>query len=127
MKPSVLVAAVGVIAVGGFGVLLWSRSDGADPLANPGDAAQVAAGRILYEAHCASCHGAQLEGQPNWKERRADGKLPAPPHDASGHTWHHPDQQLFEITKRGVAAIVPDYASDMIGFGDRLSDPDIWN
>jgi hypothetical protein len=45
--------------------------------------------------------GANLEGQPNWKERQANGRLPAPPHDASGHTWHHPDAQLFGITKQG--------------------------
>jgi mono/diheme cytochrome c family protein len=127
MKPSVLVTIVGVIAVGGFGLLMWGGSQGPASPADPGDAAQVSAGRIVYEAHCASCHGANLEGQPNWKERLADGKLPAPPHDATGHTWHHPDQQLFEITKRGVAAIVADYQSDMIGFGDRLSDRDIWN
>jgi hypothetical protein len=28
-------------------------------------------------------------------QRKPDGKLPAPPHDASGHTWHHADAQLF--------------------------------
>ncbi len=54
------------------------------------------------------------------------GRLPAPPHDASGHTWHHPDGVLFRVTKDGPAAVVGDgYESDMPGFGDVMSDPEI--
>jgi hypothetical protein len=66
-----------------------------------------------------------LQGQPNWQTRLANGRLPAPPHDASGHTWHHSDDQLFTIVKKGVSAIVPDYESDMLGFEGMLSDKDI--
>jgi mono/diheme cytochrome c family protein len=95
--------------------------------ADPNDASQVALGRQVYDAHCAACHGAKLEGQPNWRERRPDGLLPAPPHDAGGHTWHHPDQQLFDITKRGTAAIAgPGYRTEMREFGSLLSDAEIW-
>ena len=83
-------------------------------------------GAMLYQQNCASCHGSNLEGQPNWKQRKPDGKLPAPPHDVSGHTWHHSDQQNFEITKLGIEALVSGYKSDMIGFGDKLSDDEIW-
>jgi mono/diheme cytochrome c family protein len=83
-------------------------------------------GQALYQQHCASCHGASLEGEPDWRSRKADGKLPAPPHDETGHTWHHPDQQLFLITKHGIEALVPDYKSDMIGFGNVMSDEEIW-
>lgn len=68
------------------------------------EAAQVDTGRRLYAAHCAACHGANLEGQANWRTRLANGRLPAPPHDASGHTWHHSDQVLLDITKKGPAA-----------------------
>lgn len=90
------------------------------------DPAAIALGGRLYAAHCASCHGEKLEGQPNWQERRADGRLPAPPHDASGHTWHHPDALLFAITKEGPAALAsPGYESDMPGFADKLSDEEI--
>ena len=53
-------------------------------------------GQTLYVEECASCHGANLEGQPNWRTPDANGVLPAPPHDASGHTWHHDNQLLFE-------------------------------
>lgn len=87
---------------------------------------RIAAGKRVYETHCAACHGAALEGQPNWRERRADGKLPAPPHDESGHTWHHGDQELFEITKYGVQRFAgADYASDMPAFERVLSDEQI--
>ena len=58
-------------------------------------------------------------------ERLPNGRMPAPPHDASGHTWHHSDQELFLITKEGLAAVVPGYESDMPAFGDRLSDEEI--
>lgn len=95
--------------------------------ADPDDPAQVALGARVYEAQCASCHGARLEGQPNWKERRPDGKLPAPPHDASGHTWHHPDATLFEITKHGITAFAgADYATDMPAFKGRLANEEMW-
>lgn len=95
--------------------------------ADPSDRALVALGADVYARECASCHGVNLEGQANWRVRRADGRLPAPPHDETGHTWHHPDQLLFAITKYGPEKFAqPGYKSDMPGFGDRLSDREIW-
>ncbi len=92
----------------------------------PDDPAVVATGQRVYAAECASCHGAELEGQPNWRERKADGRLPAPPHDASGHTWHHPDAQLIALTKYGPAAMAGGgYESDMPAYQDQLSDEEI--
>lgn len=83
-------------------------------------------GRQIYADQCASCHGAQLEGQPDWKTPLPSGRLPAPPHDAGGHTWHHPDDILFRIVREGTAAIVGGgYESDMPGFADLLSDAEI--
>lgn len=97
------------------------------PTGSVADPARLATGKQLYDQHCAACHGADLQGEPNWQQRRADGTLPAPPQDASGHTWHHPDQQLFVIVKQGVQAIAgPDYATSMKGFGDVLDDDQIW-
>ncbi|WP_420430718.1 c-type cytochrome [Hyphobacterium sp.] len=91
-----------------------------------GNSALVTQGRELYAVHCASCHGSNLEGEANWRQRRDNGRLPAPPHDATGHTWHHSDETLFNITKYGTAAFAPDgYETDMIGFGDVMSDEDI--
>jgi mono/diheme cytochrome c family protein len=90
------------------------------------DRALVARGEPLYAQHCASCHGAQLQGQPDWQSRNAQGRLPAPPHDDSGHTWHHDDVLLFEVTKYGIGRHAPPgYESDMPAFGDRLSDAEI--
>jgi mono/diheme cytochrome c family protein len=91
------------------------------------DQAVLATGQRIYAAHCAACHGARLEGQPNWRERDAAGRLPAPPHDASGHTWHHPDEVLFNITKFGVAraAQLKDYDSAMPAYEGVLSDGEI--
>ncbi|WP_028464230.1 c-type cytochrome [Nisaea denitrificans] len=88
-------------------------------------AAQLVLGQEDYAANCASCHGANLEGQPDWRRRNENGRMPAPPHDANGHTWHHADRQLFTITKLGVSAIVPGYESDMPAFEGILSDDEI--
>ena len=57
----------------------------------------LAGGRILYKEHCASCHGAKLEGQPNWRRIGKDGLLPAPPHDATGHTWQRTFGANYQI------------------------------
>lgn len=96
--------------------------------ADPNDAAQVALGAKLYAQHCGACHGMKLEGQPNWRSRQANGRLPAPPHDEAGHTWHHPDHVLFAITRNGlVPPYAPkDYQSDMPAFAGTLSDAEIW-
>ncbi len=86
----------------------------------------IEAGRPLYAEHCAECHGKNLEGRPNWRSRLPKGGLPAPPHDGSGHTWHHADQLLFDYTKKGGAALAPDgFKSNMPGFGETLSDEGI--
>lgn len=86
----------------------------------------VRMGERLYQENCASCHGANLEGQLDWRSRLPNGRLPAPPHDASGHTWHHPDRVLFDIVKRGPAAIVgAGYESDMPGYEGVLTDDEI--
>ena len=87
----------------------------------------LAKGQAIYSAQCASCHGTKLQGQPNWRYRDASGRLPAPPHDATGHTWHHPDQVLFDLVKYGVArtANMPDYVSSMPAYEQTLSDAEI--
>ena len=114
------------ILLGGSAVagLLWVGLDRSGPGEESGE--RLERGRAIYAANCASCHGAKLEGQPDWKSRLPSGRLPAPPHDASGHTWHHPDAVLFRITKEGPAAVVGGgYQSDMPGFARVLSDDDI--
>jgi mono/diheme cytochrome c family protein len=101
---------------------------GEDPRADPRDPVKLALGAKIYAQQCAACHGAKLEGQPAWRVRMANGRLPAPPHDESGHTWHHPDRALFAITRNGlVPPYAPQgYASDMPAYGGTLSDEEIW-
>ena len=122
MSRTVVALGIVVVVLSGAAALavIWQFG------ANPGEAAAIAHGRQLYAANCASCHGAKLEGQPDWKRQLPSGRMPAPPHDASGHTWHHPDGVLFLITKEGPAAVVGGgYESDMQGFGEVLSDEEI--
>ena len=95
--------------------------------ADAGNVELVALGQEIYTAECAACHGVLLEGQPNWRSRLANGSLPAPPHDETGHTWHHPDQFLFDITKHGGAKNASaGFVSGMPAFGGKRADRDIW-
>ena len=92
----------------------------------------IVTGEQLYQQQCASCHGAKLEGQPNWRSPNDDGVLPAPPHDASGHTWHHDNALLFEYTKLGgrgalAARGMTDFNSGMPAFGGVITDEEIWD
>jgi mono/diheme cytochrome c family protein len=84
----------------------------------------VARGERIYVLHCASCHGVALEGQPNWKTPLPDGRYPSPPHDDSGHTWHHPDHLLYEIILDGGNGN-PGAASNMPAFRDKLDGPQL--
>lgn len=100
----------------------------AEPTApDPNDPKVVERGKVAYAENCAKCHGEHLEGEPNWQRRKPNGQLPAPPHDASGHTWHHSDKQLFDMVKNGtVATLPPGYKTGMSAYNDKLSDADIW-
>jgi mono/diheme cytochrome c family protein len=123
--------ALGTTALIVGGITIWIGVRVLDPTGGvnlrPNDPELVAKGKQVYTAECASCHGANLEGQANWQQRGPDGLLPAPPHDVSGHTWHHPDAILFALTKYGPAAIAkdPTYRTSMPIYEDVLSDADI--
>lgn len=132
MKPALQIAAMSTALIGGVVIALtvFVGNPFADAPAyrlRPYDAPTVAVGEAVYARNCASCHGARLEGQPDWKQRDANGRLPAPPHDAGGHTWHHPDEVLFRITKYGVAksAGLQSYESSMPTYDGVLTDAEI--
>ena len=72
----------------------------------PNEPAVVSLGKQVYAQNCASCHGVALEGQANWRQRGNHGYMPAPPHDETGHTWHHPDTYLFLMTKYGIEKMI---------------------
>ncbi|GGX86252.1 hypothetical protein GCM10007160_11900 [Litchfieldella qijiaojingensis] len=58
-------------------------------------------GEKIYQQYCASCHGIEGEGMPNWERQNAQGELPAPPHGPEGHTWKHSDAMLYRIVSEG--------------------------
>lgn len=126
-SPSgLLLGAVALAAAVAAGWAFWPLSSSGR--ANPDDSRQVTTGASVYFEHCAACHGWKLEGQPDWRVRKSDGRLPAPPHDETGHTWHHTDDQLYRITKFGLKPpLAPEgYESDMPAFHGVLSDDEIW-
>ncbi|RDC72851.1 cytochrome c [Rhodovulum sp. 12E13] len=132
MRRIATIATIAVVAVAGVaGLAAWAVSDGQESrlgqLIPYEDAQAVALGETIYADHCAACHGADLEGQvPDWRSRDAAGLLPAPPHDETGHTWHHADALLIDITKRGTEAVVGrGYRSNMMGFADVLTESEI--
>jgi mono/diheme cytochrome c family protein len=126
-KPMIAGFAASLLAIGAVWISpAWTAGDARSDLPYT-DPLRVAEGATLYAEYCASCHGTNLEGQqPNWQDRDADGYLPAPPHDETGHTWHHDDALLMRIVREGTEAIVGGtYKSNMIGFGDVLTDDQI--
>ncbi|WP_037317785.1 c-type cytochrome [Ruegeria halocynthiae] len=97
----------GGLALAGFTVaFVLAQPSEVVGLLTPDDAEVVSIGQVVYADQCAACHGARLEGQPNWRMRGEDGLLPAPPHDATGHTWHHDDETLITLTKFGLAGLM---------------------
>jgi mono/diheme cytochrome c family protein len=130
VSTTIGIAAGCAAALAALGWWLAGLDPGAPPsLADRATRQQIALGKQVYDTHCAACHGVNLEGEPNWRERKPSGRLPAPPHDASGHTWHHPDAVLFGITKEGLVPgkyAPPGYQSDMPAYAGVLSDEEIW-
>ena len=60
-------------------------------------------GQTVYAAYCADCHGDDLQGETEWKAQNEDGTFRSPPHDETGHTWHHGDLTLLDVIRRGGA------------------------
>ena len=125
-KQLLMVVVAATVLVAGF-LFLRLPMEEAGGL-NTDDPGFVRLGHQIYQAQCAdSCHGFKLEGQPDWRSPLPEGGLPAPPHDETGHTWHHDDQLLFDYTKKGGAAIAPEgFKSRMPSFAKILSDEEIW-
>ena len=120
--------AIGIVVVGAA-VLVYNMMRPSGPaFIDPADQTLVMQGKAIYANNCATCHGASLQGQANWRERMPNGKLPAPPHDKSGHTWHHPDPMLIDMVKNGLVpgkTAPAGYVSDMPAYSAILSDDEI--
>ncbi len=68
----------------------------------PGDEVAASEGAALYEAHCAMCHGAGLEGGGPM----AAG-LPVEPPSLFEHLGHHTEEQLIGLIRSGVPPAMP--------------------
>jgi len=85
------------------------------------DFAQLNRGGKIFQANCVECHGNAAEGAPNWRQRNAEGKYPAPPLNGTGHAWHHPHKMLVHVIKNGS----PGGQGDMPAWKEKLSDQQI--
>lgn len=104
--------------------LMLRQSD--DPATTIASGDTLAEGKTLYDTYCAACHGFNLEGQADWKENNTDGSFRAPPHDETGHTWHHSDAYLIESIKLGGARLPANIGvSGMPAYADILTDAEI--
>lgn len=89
--------------------------------------ASLEVGEAVYAANCASCHGVNLEGQTNWQTPNEDGTWKAPPHDETGHTWHHPDAYILDRINNGTEGLDPGMQanSNMPAYKETLSAAEI--
>ncbi len=120
------VAGLAVVVAAAFVYSSWKDSD--PPFIDPSNQRLVMQGKQVYVNYCASCHGAEMQGQPRWRERMPNGRLPAPPHDKTGHTWHHPDGLLIDLIENGLVpgkTAPSGYESDMPAYGTTLSESEI--
>jgi mono/diheme cytochrome c family protein len=85
------------------------------------DFAQVQRGGKIFQQNCAKCHGAEAEGDPNWRHRDASGMFPPPPLNGTAHTWHHPIAVLKQVITNGS----PNGMGRMPAWGGKLSEQEI--
>ena len=124
----ILISGIDILLVGGAIFYLSSPANKAEASISllPKDRSVINLGKTVYAENCASCHGVALEGQANWRQRDSDGYIPAPPHDETGHTWHHSDSYLFLMTKYGIEEMIGrKYPNNMPAYEDKLTDDKI--
>jgi len=127
-KPIIFAGGLGAVVVAGAVIYFSAAAKPSQAMVDQSDPQVIASGEAVYNQYCASCHGVNLEGQPNWQSTKADGTLPAPPHDEDGHTWHHADGILFNYTKGGGDSLgLKGFKSGMPPFKSMLDDGQIWS
>jgi mono/diheme cytochrome c family protein len=88
---------------------------------------EIALGKNVYAENCVECHRENLEGEPNWQQQNEDNSFRSPPHDDTGHTWHHGDKLLIESIELGGARLPANIGgfSNMPAFEDTLTEDEI--
>ena len=85
-----------------------------NPIAPTSDS--VAAGQVVYERYCQSCHGINGHG-----DGPGAAGLEPPPADLAVHVPLHADADIFGFISSGIEA------TSMVGLGDSLTDDEIWH
>ena len=75
----VFLSTLGILLIGAviFYLLSPANESEANIALKHKDSTVTDLGRDVYAENCASCHGVALEGQDNWRQRDAEGYLPA--------------------------------------------------
>ena len=76
----------------------------------------VAAGQVVYERYCQTCHGVNGRGDGPGGEG-----LEPPPADLSVHVPHHGDSLIYDFISNGIEGTA------MVGLSDNLTDEEIWH
>lgn len=82
---------------------------------------EALAGRALFATNCATCHGRNAAGTPDWRTPNANGQYPPPPLNGSAHAWHHSYEVLQRVILEGGAPL----GGTMPAWRGRLSDEEI--
>ena len=117
-----LAALLAVVAVSSAVVGCGAAEPSAGEAPPVGEAGQRS-GAQIFAAVCATCHGERGDGASDWKVRDEDGRLPPPPLNGDGHTWHHADGVLYQIVRDGGSAFGA--GSNMPAFGETLTREEI--
>ncbi len=126
LNKKIFIFSVFIILTALYIFMTYSNKLNASINLNTTDNSIIKNGKQIYAKNCASCHGVNLEGQKNWMSRLPGGLMPAPPHDETGHTWHHPDMYLFMVTKYGIEEFIGEkYPNNMPAYKDILHDEEI--
>lgn len=78
---------------------------------------------LLVLAACSTQDDAPAARPDAPLQKDETGRFPAPPHDETGHTWHHDDDLLIEIVRDGGMGDENFY--EMPAFGAALDDAEI--
>jgi len=114
--------ALALIVVAGAGAAGQSpAASGAAGVKNPvaSSPESIAAGKAIYQEHCATCHGTTGKGRP---PSAVPGVVM--PSNLIDDKWDHggSDGEIFDSIKKGIGP-----AYKMEPWEDRLSDTEIWS